>query len=154
MKIASTQYNQNNKAFEIYLSGCSGNPKCEGCHNPELWNFNIGNNWEEEINKISKKIKLFNILIDNIWILGGEPLDQNINELKNMVINLKQYNKKIWLFTRYKIKEIDEDIKNLFNFIKCGKYDITCLCDDNIMYNVKLETSNQKIYKKGVDYCR
>lgn len=145
MNIVSTQFNLNNKTLEIYLSGCYGN--CYNCHNPELKDFNIGNYYLNKLLDIIKKIKAFDSLIDNIWILGGEPLDQNHNELIKMLINLKQTNKKIWLFTRYEIDEISEEIIECCDYIKTGKYIPELTTDDNIQCGIKLATSNQKIYK-------
>lgn len=145
MNIVSTQFNLNNKILEIYLSGCYGN--CCNCHNPELKDFSIGDYYLDELLKIIQKINEFNSLIDNIWILGGEPLDQNHNELIKMLINLKQTNKKIWLFTRYEIDEISEEIIECCDYIKTGKYIPQLTTDDNIQYGIKLATSNQKIYK-------
>ena len=38
------------------------------------------------------------------------------------------------------------------DYIKCGKYIPELTTDDNIQYGVHLATSNQRIYKCGVDY--
>jgi len=153
LKIASTQYSVANNSFEIYLSGCSGSPKCNGCHNNELWDFSIGTNVNDEfLYKITEKIKRFESIIDNIFILGGEPLDQNKKEFVKMIEILLLSKKKMWLFTRFEIDEIDTDILLYFNYIKCGRYYDNLLCDDNFQYGIKLSTSNQKMYKKGIDY--
>lgn len=155
--IASTQYTLKYKAFEIYLSGCNGT--CKGCHNPELRSFNIGTPLSENyMSSIINQIKDFDKMIDNIWILGGEPLDQDIGELSNMLVDLNMLedlnglNKRVWLFTRYKLEEFPKGISWLCDYIKSGEYDESLRCDDNIQYGVQLSTSNQKIYKKGVDY--
>lgn len=92
------------KSFEIYIAGCSGNPHCEGCHNPESWNFNIGTkfNHEMDIKFWSDKIKAFDSLIENISIFGGEPLDNDWFELEYLLRKLyESCNKPIWIFTRY-----------------------------------------------------
>ena len=147
MKIASTQYTLQHKALEIYLSGCDGH--CgRGCHNQELWDFDIGNDYSSELPKIVKKAKDFKGLIDNLWILGGEPLLQEHIELMDLIHELKNTDKKIWLFTRYDIEEIPSYIKDICDYIKCGRYIPELVCDDNVQYGVKLSTSNQIIYKK------
>ncbi len=153
MKIASTQYNINNNSFEIYLSGCNGNPKCTGCHNRELWEFDVGQEYTPKFfGQLQKKIYKFEALIDNIMILGGEPLDQNIEDFYFFIQDMKSFNKKLWLFTRYEINEIEPRISKQFDFVKTGKYDCSLSVEDNIQYNIALSTSNQKILKKGIDY--
>lgn len=152
MKIAATQYSLAYKAFEIYLSGCDG--ACsKSCHNKELWNFNIGENYLNIINSIIKKINEFGLLIDNIWILGGEPLLQNKRELVDLLERLKLgTNKKIWLWTRFELEQIPDNIKMLCDYIKTGKYDENLLSDNYIHNGIKLISTNQKINIKGADY--
>jgi anaerobic ribonucleoside-triphosphate reductase activating protein len=147
MNVASTQYSLNTKSFEIYLSGCNGS--CKGCCNPELKDFNIGEELDTDVLiKIISKIKEFDNLIENIWILGGEPLDQRYEELASLIFLLKtNTSKKIWLFTRYSIDYVDEHLRHYIDYVKCGEYLEELKCDDNIQYRVKLATSNQKIYK-------
>ncbi len=43
--VAGTEVNLQHKALEIYVSGCL-NHDCKGCHNPELWYWNVGKRWE------------------------------------------------------------------------------------------------------------
>ncbi len=153
MKIISTQYTLQYKSLDIYVAGCNGNPHCDQCHNPESWNFNQGTKYDKNYYKdINDKIKDFELLIDNIMIFGGEPLDQNIDELIQMLFDLKTLNKQIWLFTRYELSKIPREILKLCDYIKCGKYIPTLKVDDNIQYGIKLTTSNQNMYKKGLDY--
>lgn len=86
-------------------------------------------------------------------ILGGEPLDQPYIALKYLIEFLKTTKKTLWLFTRYNIEDVlQNSIFRNFDYIKCGAYDKNLITDDNIQYGIKLATSNQKIYKKGVDY--
>jgi organic radical activating enzyme len=132
--------------LDIYFSGCNP-PHCKGCQNPELWEFVNENNYIKKFNDIEEKVKNFNILIENIMLFGGEPLDQNHDEFLDFLNKLKTLNKKIWLFTRYNIDEVLEDIKNLCNYIKCGRYLPELKTEDNTKYGIKLATSNQNIYK-------
>lgn len=150
MNIISTQYTLKYKSLEIVVSGCSGN-HCSGCHSPETWDFNIGTHYEQLIPKILKKIDESKDLIDWIWVYGGEPLDNNLEELKDLLYEVKSKKKPIMLFTRYSIDEVPNDVKELCDYIKCGAYKKELTVDDNIQYGVKLATSNQKIYKKTLD---
>jgi anaerobic ribonucleoside-triphosphate reductase activating protein len=146
MNITATQYNLHNKAFEIYISGCKGN--CKNCHNPELKNYDIGE--EVDFNyiqiKLLPKIIEFEDLIDSIWILGGEPLDQNLYELDFLLSHIKI--KPLWLFTRHEIDNIPNSIKQYFTYIKTGSYIEELKTDKNIVCSINLATSNQQLYKK------
>lgn len=153
MNILGTQYTLKHKAFEIYVAGCNGSPHCKGCHNPESWDFNRGevlnNNY---LTYMKNKIKSFDEMIDNIMIFGGEPLDQNMIELVNLLDWLHQFGKNIWIFTRYNLNEIPLIIKEHCDYLKCGRYEPEKCTDSNIQYGITLATSNQNIYKKGLDY--
>lgn len=153
MNILSTQYTLQTRSLEIYVAGCSGNPHCTGCHNPETWRFDIGDKYDENYNfRIKQKINVFEKLIDNIMIFGGEPLDQKPKELLTLLSDLSHLNKKIWLFTRYDISDVPKKVKELCDYIKCGRYIPELIIENNIQFGIKLATSNQKIYKKGIDY--
>jgi anaerobic ribonucleoside-triphosphate reductase activating protein len=156
MNILATQYTLSLKSLDIYVSGCSGNPHCEGCHNPESWNFNLGQEYNNEYFKkyIYDKCIEFNDIIKNIMIFGGEPLDNNHEDLRVMLHDIKMnlQDIPIWLFTRYDIDAVPNFVKEYCDYIKCGRYLPEQKTEDNIQYNIKLATSNQKIYKKGKEY--
>ena len=153
MKIISTQYTLSTKSIEIYVSGCNANPHCAGCHNPESWDFKIGKDIDDGFwSSLSQKINLFKSLINNIMIFGGEPLDQDFTELEQLLHNLSKYNKPIWIFTRYELKDVPDFVKKYCEYIKCGRYIKDLSVDNNIQYGIKLATSNQKIYRRGIDF--
>ena len=145
MNISSTQFSLKHTALEFYISGCT--VKCPGCHNYELWDFNLGKEWKQFFTdtKIEYKIAENSSIIDKFVILGGEPLDQDINELKNFLLKLKTYKKEIWLFTSY--TEIPRDILELVEYVKYGKYDEKLKVNNNLHYGYNLITSNQYITK-------
>ena len=151
MNIIGVQYNINQNAIEIYFSGCIGNPHCKGCFSPETWEFNQGTFYKNKIQDIAKQIEQFNDMIEKIMIFGGEPLDQNIEELTDFLKEINKYDKEMWIFTHYdfdEAKNILGDTIYLCDYIKCGAYVEELKTDDNIQYGVKLATSNQHIYKK------
>lgn len=152
MNILSTQYTLSNKALEVYVAGCSGQPHCSNCHNPMSWDFDLGMDWRESIDEINGKCNTFSGLIDNIMIFGGEPLDQDLDELFFLIDDLLDCKKTIWIFTRYDLHDVPNYIKHTCDYIKCGRYIESLTTDNNIQYGIKLATSNQNIYKKGVDY--
>lgn len=148
MKIVATQYNLEHRALEIYVSGCINH--CPGCHNPELQSFDIGTPYVYGLLSINVKLVDFYDIIDNIWILGGEPLDQNLCHLAELVKAVSIFNKKIWLFTGYPLDEaLDRiwgcDIEEYIDYIKYGFYDETELTEENICFGIKLASGNQGI---------
>lgn len=150
MKIASTQYSANTRSFEIYLSGCDG--RCgDACHNKELWDFNLlGYDYDDVMGSIVVKINEFNKLIDWIWVLGGEPLLQDKNDLRTMLKILKSMTlKPIMLWTSFEYNEIPKDILKLCDYVKTGMY-LPKYGDGTEQYGIKLATANQKIFKIDV----
>jgi organic radical activating enzyme len=146
LHIAATQYTLSTSSLDIYFSGCNP-PHCKDCQNPELWKFVNENNYIKKFNDIEEKVKNFNTLIKDIMLFGGEPCDQNRKELVDFLNKLKTLNKIIWLFTRYDLDKIPENIKTLCDYIKTGEYLPELKTNDNTQYGISLSTSNQKIYK-------
>lgn len=154
MRILGTQFTLSMESFDIYIAGCKA-PHCKGCHNPEGWDFNQGEVYDGTyVQKLFEKMNDFYSLIKNIMIFGGEPLDSSIDELVDMLafINAATDCKPIWLFTRYYLDDVPEKIKLICSYIKCGKYVESKKIDGYKQYGITLATSNQKIYKRGVDY--
>lgn len=90
----------------LYTQGCTS--CCKGCHNPETWDLNSGEEYTEDheiiiLDLMSKKY------INHFSILGGEPLlPRNLKELIKLCKNIKTLypNKKIWCWTGYHWKQI------------------------------------------------
>jgi len=153
MNVLATSFTLEYNSLDIYLAGCRGKNgiHCKNCHNPESWCFDQGMNYELYLNKIKEKNSDFDSLIKNIMIFGGEPLDQDYKELEIFLNSIKEIDKDIWLFTRKPINEVPNFVKEICSYIKCGAY-IEELKEENVQYGITLATSNQKIFKKGVDY--
>ena len=143
MRVVATQYSAEHRALEIYLSGCDGD--CRGCHNPELWSFDVGQDYISCLPSIISKINTFTLLIDNIWILGGEPLLQDKQSFIDFISKIKKTQKTMWLFTRFEEEDVSYQITKMFDYIKFGKYQQELATDSNLQYGVKLSTSNQYI---------
>jgi len=149
MNILYTDYTLKNKSLDIYVAGCSANPHCIDCHNSETWDFNQGVEYNEKYLKYLKtRIKDFDLLIDNIMLFGGEPLDQNHDELIKMLSDLKQFDKKIWIFTRFEIEEIPQEILKYCDYIKTGRHMPELTTENNIRFGIKLSSQNQKIIRR------
>lgn len=96
----------------IFFQGCT--IRCPGCFNSELWDFKGGKPfvWSNE------GVKLLELLkpdyISGLTILGGEPLDQNLSELKIFINKIKRHypNKTIWIYTGHIWEELSETQKD------------------------------------------
>ena len=106
-------------SYNIFFSGCSKSAKCEGCHNPSLWQ-------RDEDTKIALSIACDSIrqnadMIDAVVLLGGEPLDQ-----PEAVIVLSQVarelGKKVWLYTGRAMAEVSDEIRAVSDNILSGEY--------------------------------
>ena len=130
--------------YEIHVSGCRRN--CKGCHNKELQDFNYGEelNTHKIINKLKKRKKFF----DTISIVGGDLLCQDFFESWNFIISLKSSfrNKEFWLFTGDEIHNVPKYAKEIFDYIKVGRY-----IEESKTKGFP-SSLNQKLLKKGVDY--
>lgn len=89
----------------LFVSGCTH--RCEGCFNPETWNFCYGSEFTQETEK-----ELLNALspdfINGLTLLGGEPFEpQNQRALVPFLKKVReQYpNKNIWCYTGYLFDE-------------------------------------------------
>ena len=155
--VVSWEYNLFTDSFDVFLSGCKP-PHCEGCFNSELWEFGKGVTAQLFTSHFRTRISLFKEFINNISILGGEPLDNDIDDLVMLIKVLRTFSEpnvpdlKYWLYTRYLLFDIPKKVKDLFDYIKCGRFEINQTTEDNYQYGIKLASSNQNIYKRGVDF--
>lgn len=96
----------------IYFAGC--NHRCKGCHNPESWNFNAGE--EIEISEIVDKVDEY----DNhkVTLSGGDPMYRKeevaelIKELKKRIPDIN-----IWIYTGFTHEELIDLDDNIVNEI-------------------------------------
>jgi len=100
---------------------------------------------------VNRKIYFFPELIENIMIFGGEPFDQDHEELEALLWYLDRNCLDIWLFTRLKPLEVPEFAKRYLAYLKCGRYEEN-LRGEKEQYGIKLASTNQHIFKKGVDF--
>ena len=122
-------------SIDVYFSGCDMEPKCNGCHNKQLWDKNYGEVYSDEklfttIDKIINDLLSFTS-IDFIGIayMGGEPLaPYNRNTLKYLTAMLnKKYKIKQLIFTGRTLDEIEKQSLTSYiiyaDYIKVGKFD-------------------------------
>lgn len=139
MNIAGTEFNLNHSALEIYISGCDG--YCKDCHNPELWDFNFGKDWE--LYKNTLNYKLLKPIIKYIWVMGGEPLLQHHEVLCLFLDYLSQYKKPIMLWTRF--YDIPNIVQRYIDYAKVGDHRREIESYQETLFDITLSSSNQKI---------
>lgn len=126
-------------AFTVWFSGC--NLKCKNCHNRKLWNKEYGNKY-----KVESVVKIIRATcnkldIKSVVLLGGEPLQQDKQELLSLCQSLSEAGLKIWLYTGYELEDIDKEILKYIYTIKCGRY------IDELKQDKFPASSNQKVYR-------
>lgn len=139
----------------FFTQGCPH--RCEGCHNPETWDFKGGEEvTHDTILEVIEAITA-NGLHRNLCIMGGEPLCPENQFLTNLIINSvkeKLPDTKIYLWTGYCLEDLD--MSN--NRVKSILEQVDCLIDgpyDKTKRDVSLfmrGSSNQRILYKGTDY--
>ena len=120
-----------------------------------LVNFKeVLNEYLKELNCSSKKLSNESGLSESVIsrYRSGErtPVknSEQLNKLTKALFNIAKDNDK----NKYTFDKIDKEYLQYVDYIKCGQYLKELKVNDNYQYGIKLATSNQKIYKRGVDY--
>lgn len=139
-----------------FTQGCPH--RCEGCFNPETWDFDGGQDLPDDIRGQIIKAICANGITRNFSVLGGEPLcEENVEEVENIIIGVRSAfpNIKIFVWTGYTLEQLtiknNPHINNILNHIDvlidgpfiASQKDLT----------LKLRGSkNQRILYKGIDF--
>ncbi len=90
----------------LFVSGCRKH--CEGCFNPETWDFNYGQPFTKKTEKeIIKALRPS--WIQGLSILGGEPMEpENQRALLPFLKRLRIFlpDKDVWLYTGYRFESV------------------------------------------------
>ncbi|MCR8641066.1 anaerobic ribonucleoside-triphosphate reductase activating protein [Paenibacillus sp. N1-5-1-14] len=103
----------------IFISGCRH--RCKGCFNPESWNFELGEPFDERKQlEIINDIK-HNPLVDGITFCGGDPFF-SASELIPFVQQFRREcsTKNVWAYSGFTYEEIMADEK---------MHELLTLCD-------------------------
>lgn len=139
----------------FFTQGCPH--RCEGCHNPETWDFEGGEEvTHDTILDVIEAITA-NGLHRNLCIMGGEPLCPENQFLTNLIINSvkeKLPDTKVYLWTGYYLKDLDfnnnriAQILDKIDYIIDGPFEK----DKRDITLFMRGSSNQHILKKGIDF--
>ena len=148
-------------AISLWVYGCPHH--CQGCHNPELWDFKpdnflyeVRNTNDEEVfwTKHLKPLLEDTDIKKNLSILGGEPLDpRNQLFVSNIIFYVHNFfpDRKILLWTGYSLEEIKKMFKKPYenDFLSYITYLITDRFDiEKRDITLPLRgSSNQRIWK-------
>lgn len=113
----------------LFVQGC--NRHCDGCFNPETWDYDKGQIFNRRIQELfldlgkEKKITGFSIL-------GGEPLDQDEHMLELIKKIKERYpDKTIWMWTGHTYEDLTDkqmEIVKLIDVLVDGPFIISQKC--------------------------
>ena len=90
----------------LFVSGCRN--RCEGCFQPETWNFEYGQPFtcdtEEQIMKALEPS-----YVEGLTLLGGEPFEpENQRELVKLLrrVRSERPGKNVWCYSGYTVEQI------------------------------------------------
>ncbi len=132
------------KRIGIWFCGCPH--KCEGCSNPELWEFQ--ERYKTSLNTIKELINKICVdnSVDGFTITGGDPFYQE-NELVELLGYLKTINEDILVYTGYNKEEIPPQSLNDIAVLIDGKY-----IEDQNFGQALIGSNNQKIHVLKLAY--
>lgn len=144
-------------SLSFYTQGCPIH--CPGCHNQDMWDFEGGYEFTEEVrDKVIAKLNE-NGILRNLCVMGGEPLcpqNAHMTELLCGFARVEYPDIKIYIWTGYTLEELCEreakeglDAKHIHNILECVDVLIANPFDIS-KRDITLElrgSSNQEIYK-------
>lgn len=141
----------------LFVSGCRN--CCEGCFQPETWNFEYGKKFDEAAeDEIIKSMEPS--YIDGLTLLGGDPFEEE--NQKGLLPFLRKVRKEcpdktIWAYTGYILDEdlkaggqkFTEDTEEMLNYIDVLVDGPFILAKKNIMLKFK-GSENQRVIDMSV----
>lgn len=126
-------------SFTIWFSGCSF--KCKGCYNEQLQDKSFGTKYEPHKIFFDIMNECRKLGIKSVVLIGGEPLQQNINDLLSLCKSLHGVGINVWLYTGYEFEDVDKSLLQYLYTIKCGRY------NDEMKQDGFPASSNQQVYR-------
>ena len=114
----------------LWVAGCKLH--CQGCQNPESWDFNAGKLFDD-----GAKQELFDALskpyIQGLSVSGGHPLENNnVEDVYLLIKEIKENfpTKNIWLYTGYTWEQIFPTVcLDMFNVNNMYRKSVAEMCD-------------------------
>ncbi len=109
----------------VFVSGCHFH--CDGCFNEEAWNFDYGDEYDADMHSHIMKL-LANEHIDHLSLLGGEPLaHEHLDDVMYIIADCRARfpDKKVWLWTGYRMEELDDrqkEIAAMCDYVTYGRF--------------------------------
>ena len=129
----------------LFVSGCTHH--CEGCFQPETWNFDYGELFTEDVeNEIIEALKPD--YIDGLTLLGGEPFEpENQKALLPFLKKVKNIypEKTIWAYSGYTFEELTNDSRARCEFTD----EILSLIDVLVDGEFKIDLKNISLKFRG-----
>lgn len=107
----------------FWVQGCPH--RCEGCFNPETWDFCGGKKFTDETKEQILNL-LSNKYVSGLSILGGEPFaPQNRDVVLSLIKEVRHLypNKRIMVWTGYKLEDLNSLNLKGIDYIIDGKFD-------------------------------
>ena len=140
----------------FWAQGCPHH--CQGCQNPETWDFNGGHELPTDIRSQIVKAICANGITRNFSVLGGEPLcEENLEEIDQIITSVRTAypHIKIFVWTGYTLEELQKE-KNLHIISILSQIDVLIdgpFIQDERDITLELRGSkNQRILYHGVDF--
>ena len=140
-------------SLSFYTQGCPIH--CPGCHNQDMWDFEGGFEFNNEVlDRVISKLNE-NGVLRNLCILGGEPLcpqNAHMTELLCSFARVEYPDINIYIWTGYTLEELckrEQEEKSIHNILDCIDVLIANPFDIS-KRDITLElrgSSNQEIYK-------
>lgn len=122
--------------YVVFVQGCRHN--CDGCHNPETWDFDGG--FDLSVEEIASEFKKRRLL-DGITLSGGDPFFQK-EECESLLNLLPGVN--VWIYTGFEYEEIQNTkLAKMADVIVTGRFIKELACNGK-MYG----STNQKIIRR------
>ncbi|VEG69484.1 anaerobic ribonucleoside-triphosphate reductase-activating protein [[Pasteurella] aerogenes] len=103
----------------LFVSGCEHG--CKGCYNQKSWSFSAGVLFDQTMeDQIIRDLKDTRIKRQGLSLSGGDPLHpRNVPTLLTLVKRIKHEcpDKDIWLWTGYKLDDLNEEQKQMLPYI-------------------------------------
>jgi len=151
LRLSFLDYPENSHSGSLYIMGCDN--FCLGCHNPEFsdHDYSIGTSKLDLHTLVCKIVSgLRELNTKNLVLLGGDPLCfHNIQEVKSLILLLKDYDIDICIYTGKDISFVKDNDVIGFKYLKCGEYDKNLSQMSNKTDDFfALSSKNQKLYDK------